>query len=123
MYFDRAPCRYILRVLGWARKYGLRVNLDLHTIPGSQNGMFIYGVARIQMFINFCTGYNHSGMLGMVNFLNGVMGVANAQRTLNYIRIITEFISQPEWQPVVQIFGVINEPLVNIVGMDQMTNL
>ena len=75
------------------------------------------------MFINFCTGYNHSGMLGMVNFLNGVMGVANAQRTLNYIRIITEFISQPEWQPVAQIFGVINEPLVNIVGMDQMTNL
>lgn len=32
--------RYILRILGWARKYGLRVNLDLHTIPGSQNGEF-----------------------------------------------------------------------------------
>lgn len=31
--------RYILRVLQWARKYGLRVYLDLHTIPGSQNGM------------------------------------------------------------------------------------
>jgi hypothetical protein len=59
----------------------------------------------------------------MVNFLNGVMGVANAQRTLNYIQIITEFISQPEWQPVAQIFGVINEPLVNTIGMDQMTNL
>jgi aryl-phospho-beta-D-glucosidase BglC (GH1 family) len=103
-FLAKVSWKYILRVLGWARKYGLRVNLDLHTIPGSQNG------------------YNHSGRQGMVNFLNGVMGVANAQRTLNYIRIITEFISQPEWQPVVQIFGVINEPLVNIVGMDQMTN-
>ena len=30
--------RYVLRLLGWARKYGLRVELDLHTIPGSQNG-------------------------------------------------------------------------------------
>jgi hypothetical protein len=30
--------RYIVRLLGWARKYGLRVNLDLHTAPGSQNG-------------------------------------------------------------------------------------
>lgn len=40
------------------------------------------------------SGYNHSGKLGQVDFLNGVMGVANAQRTLNYIRIFTEFISQ-----------------------------
>ena len=30
--------RYILRVFAWCRKYGIRVNLDLHTIPGSQNG-------------------------------------------------------------------------------------
>ncbi len=29
---------YILRVFEWARKYGIRVNLDLHAIPGSQNG-------------------------------------------------------------------------------------
>lgn len=39
-------------------------------------------------------GYNHSGKLGQVDFLVGTMGIANAQRTLNYIRIITEFISQ-----------------------------
>jgi glucan 1,3-beta-glucosidase len=59
----------------------------------------------------------------MVNFMNGVMGVANAQRTLNYIRIITEFISQPEWQPVVPVFGVINEPLLTTIGRDQLSNL
>lgn len=30
--------RYIVRLFGWCRKYGIRVYLDLHTIPGSQNG-------------------------------------------------------------------------------------
>ena len=30
--------RYIFRVLGWVLKYRIRVNLDFHTIPGSQNG-------------------------------------------------------------------------------------
>lgn len=30
--------RYFVRFLGWARKYGMRVCLDLHAVPGSQNG-------------------------------------------------------------------------------------
>ncbi|KDQ56457.1 glycoside hydrolase family 5 protein [Jaapia argillacea MUCL 33604] len=102
-FLAKVSWKYILRALGWARKYGLRVNLDLHTIPGSQNG------------------YNHSGKLGPINFLNGIMGIANAQRTLNYIRIITEFISQPEYQPVVPMFGIVNEPLLGIIGQDQLT--
>ncbi|KAJ7185897.1 hypothetical protein C8R46DRAFT_1062003, partial [Mycena filopes] len=58
-------------------------------------------------------GYNHSGKRGQVNFLNGIMGVANAQRTLDYIRIIAEFISQPEYAYAevvqLQMFGVVNE--------------
>ncbi|KAJ6528287.1 glycoside hydrolase family 5 protein [Mycena vulgaris] len=95
--------KYIVRLLGWARKYGLRVNLDLHTVPGSQNG------------------YNHSGKLGQVNFLNGVMGVANAQRALDYIRIIAEFISQPEYRDVVPMFGIVNEALMSTIGRDQLT--
>lgn len=39
-------------------------------------------------------GYNHSGKLGSINFLNGMMGIANAERALEYIRVITEFITQ-----------------------------
>jgi hypothetical protein len=54
-------------------------------------------------------GYNHSGKGGQINFLNGIMGIANAQRTLDYIRIIAEFVSQPEWRDVVQMFGIVNE--------------
>lgn len=94
--------KYIVRLLGWCRKYGIRVKLDLHTIPGSQNG------------------YNHSGKMGQINFLNGVMGVANAQRALNYIRIFTEFISQPEYNNLVPIFGIVNEALVATIGKDVM---
>ncbi|KAH9856792.1 glycoside hydrolase [Lenzites betulinus] len=90
--------KYILRLLGWARKYGLRVNLDLHTIPGSQNG------------------FNHSGKSGSINWMNGPMGLANAERSLDYQRIITEFISQPEWKDLILIFSVINEPFMAKLG-------
>jgi aryl-phospho-beta-D-glucosidase BglC (GH1 family) len=76
----------------------------LHTIPGSQNG------------------YNHSGKFNVINFLNGVMGIANAQRTLGYLRIITEFISQPEWSNVVPVFGIMNEPSLTHIGRDQLSS-
>jgi glucan 1,3-beta-glucosidase len=51
------------------------------------------------------------------------MGVANAQRTLSYIRIITEFISQSEYRDVVPLFGIVNEVFVNGVGKDEITSL
>ena len=98
--------RYFLKAIQWARKYGLRINLDLHAVPGSQNG------------------WNHSGRLGETNFLRGVMGYANAQRTLDYIRVITEFISQPQYKDVVVMFGVINEPRGSpLIGSAQLDGL
>jgi glucan 1,3-beta-glucosidase len=51
------------------------------------------------------------------------MGIANAQRALGYIRIIAEFISQPEWRDVVQVFGIMNEAQVSVIGREQMTSL
>ncbi|KAG8807447.1 hypothetical protein FRC17_004454, partial [Serendipita sp. 399] len=95
-FLARTSWTYFLKAIGWARKYGIRINLDLHAVPGSQNG------------------WNHSGRLGPINFLNGVMGVANAQRTLDYIRILAEFISQPEYRNVIPFFGIINEPGINM---------
>ncbi|KAF9513357.1 glycoside hydrolase family 5 protein [Hydnum rufescens UP504] len=87
---------YFLKAIKWARKYGIRINLDLHTLPGSQNG------------------YNHGGKQGSLDFLNGVMGIANAQRAVEYVRIITEFISEPEYSNIVPIFGIVNEPTIPI---------
>ena len=71
----------------------------------------------------FYIGYNHSGKLGQIDFLYGIMGMANAQRTMNYIRIITEFISQDEWKDVVVSFGIINEALITTIGTDELRGL
>jgi glucan 1,3-beta-glucosidase len=68
-------------------------------------------------------GYNHSGRLGEVNFLNGIMGMANAQRMMDYIRIISEFISQPEYANVIPVFGIINEPLLTMIGQTALDAL
>ena len=96
---------YFLKAIQGARKYGIRINLDFHALPGSQNG------------------WNHSGRLGTVNFLNGPMGVANAQRSLDYIRIIAEFISQPQYRDVVTMFGIINEPQGSVIGQENLSRL
>ncbi|KAJ7599796.1 glycoside hydrolase family 5 protein [Mycena floridula] len=103
-FLERTSWTYFLRLVSWCRKYGLRINLDLHTVPGSQNG------------------YNHSGKQGQIDFLYGVMGVANAQRTLSYIRILIEFISQPEYSDIILVFGIINEPLMTSIGQDQISS-
>ncbi len=50
----------------------------------------------------------------------GTMGMANAQRAMNYIRIITEFISQPEWRNVVVMFGIMNEARVTNIGKTEL---
>lgn len=46
--------------------------------------------------------------MGKINWLYGVMGIANAQRTLDIIRIIAEFISQPKYSDVVVMFGLVS---------------
>lgn len=55
--------------------------------------------------------------------MNGIMGIANAQRTLDYIRIITEFISQPEYQDLIPVFSIVNEALISTIGRPQLTAL
>lgn len=34
--------KFVLKAFGWARKYGLRVNLDLHAVPGSQVSQILF---------------------------------------------------------------------------------
>lgn len=97
-YLERTSWTYILKAIKWARKYGIRLQLDLHTVPGSQNG------------------WNHSGKIGSINWMNGASGLVNAQRALDYIRTLAQFISQPEYAPVIPMFGFINEPNANGLG-------
>jgi glucan 1,3-beta-glucosidase len=51
------------------------------------------------------------------------MGYANAQRSLDYIRIIAEFISQPEYSNVVTMFGPVNEPQSPVFGQASLERL
>lgn len=102
-FLPKTSWTYFLKAIQWARKYGLRINLDFHALPGSQNG------------------WNHSGKFGSINVLYGPMGIANAQRSLDYIRILAEFISQPEYQDVVTIFGITNEPQGTPIGQDALS--
>jgi glucan 1,3-beta-glucosidase len=51
------------------------------------------------------------------------MGYANAQRAMNYIRTIIEFISQEEHRNVVVGFGLVDEPLLDPIWMNNLLTL
>ncbi|KAI0009238.1 glycoside hydrolase family 5 protein [Xylariaceae sp. FL0662B] len=91
-YVFRTSWRYLLRAIEWARKYGLRVNLDLHGLPGSQNG------------------WNHSGRQGVVNWLNGTDGELNRQRSLDVHDRLSKFFAQDRYKNILTFYGLANEP-------------
>ena len=51
------------------------------------------------------------------------MGLANAERSLDYIRTLTEFILQPEYVDLIPMFGILNEPFSQTIGKDQLESL
>ncbi|KAH8819011.1 exo-beta-1,3-glucanase [Xylogone sp. PMI_703] len=91
-YVFRTSWRYLLRAIEWARKHGLRINLDLHGLPGSQNG------------------WNHSGRLGPIGWLNGTDGDLNSQRSLDVHNQLSQFFAQPRYQNIISFYGLANEP-------------
>ncbi|KAJ5051871.1 uncharacterized protein L3040_001634 [Drepanopeziza brunnea f. sp. 'multigermtubi'] len=91
-YVYRVSWRYLLRAIEWARKYGLRINLDLHGFPGSQNG------------------WNHSGRLGAIGWLNGPDGALNANRSLAIHDQLSQFFAQDRYKNIIAFYGLVNEP-------------
>ncbi|KAH8722769.1 glycoside hydrolase superfamily [Phaeosphaeriaceae sp. PMI808] len=91
-YIPQISWRYLLRGIEYCRQNGLRVNLDLHGAPGSQNG------------------WNHSGRQGVIGWLNGTDGDLNAQRTLDIHHKLSVFFAQPRYKNVVTMYGLVNEP-------------
>ncbi|KAF2624632.1 glycoside hydrolase family 5 protein, partial [Macroventuria anomochaeta] len=91
-YVPQISWRYLLRGIEYCRQNGLRVNLDLHGAPGSQNG------------------WNHSGRQGVIGWLNGTDGDLNAQRTLDIHHKLSVFFAQPRYKNVVTMYGLVNEP-------------
>ncbi|KAI1343137.1 glycoside hydrolase family 5 protein [Xylariaceae sp. FL0016] len=103
-YVFRTSWRYLLRGIEYARKYGLRVNLDLHGLPGSQNG------------------WNHSGRQGIVRWLNGTDGDTNAQRSLDVHDRLSKFFAQDRYKNIVTFYGLANEPRMVNLDADRVTN-
>ncbi|KAF2848622.1 glycoside hydrolase family 5 protein [Plenodomus tracheiphilus IPT5] len=91
-YLPQVSWRYLLRGIEYCRQNGLRVNLDLHGAPGSQNG------------------WNHSGRQGKIGWLNGPDGDKNAQRTLDIHHKLSVFFAQPRYKNLVTMYGLVNEP-------------
>lgn len=91
-YIEYVSWRYLLRGIEWARKYGIRVNLDLHAVPGSQNG------------------WAHSGHQGPIGWLNGTDGDTNAQRSLDIHKKLAAFFAQDRYKNIVTLYGLVNEP-------------
>ncbi|KAK3692838.1 glucan 1,3-beta-glucosidase 2 [Podospora appendiculata] len=98
-YIFRTSWRYLLRAVEWARKYGLRVNLDLHALPGSQNG------------------WNHSGRQGAIGWLNGTDGSKNAQRALDVHDRLSKFFAQPRYKNIISHYGLANEPKMTALSV------
>lgn len=103
-YVPHTVWRYLLRGIEYARQNGLRVNLDLHSAPGSQNG------------------WNHSGKVGPINWLNGTAGMLNAERTLEIHTRLATFFSQNRYKGLITLYGLLNEPRMIFIDRDAVVN-
>ncbi|KAF9387945.1 hypothetical protein CPB97_001836 [Podila verticillata] len=101
-YVPNVSWNYLLRGIEWARKYGIRVMVELHAAPGSQNG------------------WNHSGRSGKIDWLIGTMGTVNAQRTVTYVQKLATFFASPAYAHVGPIMGMLNEPAAFVIGAEKV---
>lgn len=51
------------------------------------------------------------------------MGLANGQRSLDYMKQIAEFINQPEYQNLIMINGILNEPRGDALSRETIGSL
>ncbi|KAG6917252.1 hypothetical protein DXG01_003284 [Tephrocybe rancida] len=113
----RAPPRLVQKI-----RHSCEIGFALHSRLSERSIIRIIPIKPQTNFDFLFSGFNHSGKHGQINFLNGVMGIANAQRALEYIRVFTEFISQPQYKDVVPIFGIMNEAGLTTIGRSQLTS-
>ncbi|ROW13502.1 hypothetical protein VPNG_04464 [Cytospora leucostoma] len=103
-YLFRTSWRYLLRGIEWARKYGLRINLDLHGLPGSQNG------------------WNHSGRLGAIGWFNGTNSTQNVERSINVHDRLSKFFAQERYSSIISHYGLCNEPRMTVISANDVIN-
>jgi glucan 1,3-beta-glucosidase len=82
---------YVMRAVGWAKKHGMQVMIDLHGGPGSQNGN------------------DHSGHSGAIGFYYNDENLNLASRVLGEI---AKRVNTDEWRSTVTIIQLLNEPVL-----------
>ncbi|KAL1925529.1 uncharacterized protein VTP21DRAFT_412 [Calcarisporiella thermophila] len=104
-YVHKVSFKYLLRGIEWARKYGLRIMLELHAAPGHQNI------------------WNHCGRVGNMGWLDGTPdGFKYANRTLDILEELMRRFAQPRYENVVTLVGILNEPAIFLMS-DQSKQL
>lgn len=80
---------YLARAIQWAQSYGMKVWIDLHGAPGSQNGL------------------DHSGHAGELNWHEPM----NLARTISVLEKIAEKYGSLKYADVVHAIELVNEPV------------
>ncbi|KAK0553366.1 hypothetical protein OC846_002526 [Tilletia horrida] len=95
-YVGRIQLPYLAQAIKWADKYGIDVIIDLHGLPGSQNG------------------FDNSGHADGIHFADPSSFVQNSARALSALVDIVElFVNDAQFNGRVAAIEVINEPIVN----------
>ncbi|WVF72839.1 hypothetical protein IAT40_007657 [Kwoniella sp. CBS 6097] len=87
--YHQGQADYLDKAIGWARNHGLKVMVDLHGAPGSQNG------------------YDNSGHRGSADWATDNNNVV---RTKNVIATLSKKYSAPEYYGAVTMLALLNEP-------------
>lgn len=80
---------YLDKAIGWARNHNLKVIVDLHGAPGSQNG------------------YDNSGQRGEARW---PYDANNVKRTKDIVQLLSQKYSDPAYFQVVTALAILNEP-------------
>lgn len=97
--YVQGQAAYLDKAIGWARSAGLKVWVDLHGAPGSQNG------------------FDNSGIRGNVGWQQG----DTVAQTLAVLKTISKKYGSESYQDVVVGIELLNEPLGPALDMGKLT--
>ncbi|KAJ1930078.1 hypothetical protein IWQ60_000621 [Tieghemiomyces parasiticus] len=92
---------HVWRVVEWARKYQMKVMLDVHTAPGSQNG------------------FDNSGREGQIGWTSDPR---NVERSLRVVEKLSHLIRQSPHAGTVVAIQPVNEPAHWALDVDRLIN-
>ncbi|KAJ1980711.1 hypothetical protein H4R34_002351, partial [Dimargaris verticillata] len=92
---------YLLNAIEWAEKYHMKVIIDIHTAPGSQNG------------------FDNSGRAGPIEWMNDP---ANVARSVEVVRELAAKFSDRKYASTVVMIQPLNEPASWALDLNRVIN-